>query len=233
MVRTALLSGLAAMTAAVTLLAGTAGAQDVGGLALGPGVGMGVPLVPRQPVFVNAAKRGAPPGAMVTNPAVSRKSVHQQAIAKIRGDAGFLAGFHQGQPLAPSRQPPIEPLVPNFTFIEAPFIVNNINSALNLTFGDGNISGQDIPQEAGIGPQDTGAAKPPATNANPNPASAKDGKSDFEEAMFNAGPLPHLPQALANGGVQFSNVGSTVNVASGQGNIAFQKIDAFQKVGRK
>lgn len=132
-----LLSGLAALA----LLGGKAAAQDAGGFSVNPqlgaavgmsmGMGMGMPpLLPRQPVFVNAARRGAPPGATVTNPNVSRQATHQQAIAKIRGDAGFLGGFNKGQALAASRQPPPEPIVPNFTFIDAPFIVNNFDSSL-------------------------------------------------------------------------------------------------------
>ncbi|MBP2312535.1 hypothetical protein [Azospirillum soli] len=237
MIRTVLLSGLAALT----LATGTAAAQDGGGTVVDPrmgamvgmsmGMGMGMPpLMPRQPVFVNAAKRGAPPGALVTNPGVSRKAVHQEAITKVRGDAGFLAGFNKGQPLAASRQKPVEPFVPNFTFIDAPFIVNNLNSTLALTFGDNNVSGQGFPQEGGI-PVEGGGAGHPAPHPTPAPATPPAGEID--PVLSNFGPLPHLPTALATGGVQFNNVGTAVNVASGQGNVALQQVTAVQKTGKR
>ena len=242
MIRTALLSGLAAVTLATGVLAtGTAAAQDAGGAIVDPrmgamvgmsmGMGMGMPpLLPRQPVFVNAARRGAPPGAMVTNPGVSRKSVHQEAITKIRGDAGFLAGFNKGQPLAASRQKPVEPFVPNFTFIDAPFIVNNVNSTLALTVGDNNFSGQGFPEEGGIPVEGSAAEQPQApvpTEATAPPT------GEVDPMLSNFGPLPHLPFALANGGAQFNNVGTAVNVASGQGNVAFQQVTGVQKKGKR
>ena len=232
MIRTVLLSGLAALT----LATGSAAAQDGGGTVVDPrmgamvgmsmGMGMGMPpLLPRQPVFVNAARRGAPPGALVTNPGVSRKAVQQEAITKVRGDAGFLGGFNKGQPLAASRQKPVEPFVPNFTFIDAPFIVNNLNSTLALTFGDNNVSGQNLPPEGSI-PVEGGAGH--AAPAPPPPPAG-----EIDPVLSNFGPLPHLPTALATGGVQFNNVGTAVNVASGQGNVALQQVTAVPKTGKR
>jgi len=143
--RTSLLHGVALLL----LSAGPVLAQDTGGIGF-PASGIASANLAqafaqpaRQPVYASATRRGAPPGAMVTNPGKSRKELHQQMIAKVRGDAGFLAGFQQGQPLAASRNPP--PLAqPSLTFIDAPFIVNNINSALNIAFGEGNSTGQDV-----------------------------------------------------------------------------------------
>ncbi|WP_448203301.1 hypothetical protein [Azospirillum sp. sgz302134] len=270
MPRTALLSGFAALA----LLSGTAAAQDAGGFSVDPrlgatvgmsmGMGMGMPpLLPRQPVFVNAGPRGAPPGATVTNPAVSRKQVHQQAIAKIRGDAGFLGGFNKGQALAASRQPPPEPVVPvfpTFNFIDAPFTVNNVDSSLSLTFGDGNVSSQGVLQNTEISgnpgggapqaqapPQGPSATAPaqahapapppkPVPVAAPKPSGNKGSfpfGGDIDPVMSNFGPLPHLPAALANGGVQFNNVNSTFNAAIGQGNVASQQVISIQKLGKK
>jgi len=281
MARTALLSGFAALA----LMAGTAAAQDAGGFAVDPrigatvgmsmGMGMGMPpLMPRQPVFANAAPRGAPPGATVTNPNVSRSSLSQQAITKIRGDAGLLGGFNKGQALAASRQAPVEPITPNFNFIDAPFIVNNFDSSLSLTFGDGNVSSQSFQQGvplAGELPPDAGAtaspeAAPPAAPT-PNPTQAPAPKpaskvsggnpgnpdkffgggfgSDFfgkggrgagggiDPITSNFGPLPHLPAALANGGVQVNNVNSAFNGAIGQGNVAKQQVITVQKQGKR
>ena len=180
-----LLPGLAALA----LLGGTAAAQDAGGFSVSPqlgaavgmsmGMGMGMPpLLPRQPVFVNAARRGAPPGATVTDPNVSRQAKHQQAIAKLRGDAGFLGGFNKGQALAASRQPPPEPIVPAFTFIDAPFIVNNFDSSLALSFGDSNVTEQFIVQGGdgsgggGVGGITEQAAAPPPASQTPSPVQA-------------------------------------------------------------
>lgn len=263
-----LLSGLAALA----LLGGTAAAQDAGGFSVNPqlgaavgmsmGMGMGMPpLLPRQPVFVNAAQRGAPPGATVTNPNVSRQAKHQQAIAKIRGDAGFLGGFNKGQALAASRQPPPEPIVPNFTFIDAPFIVNNFDSSLALSFGDSNVTEQFIFQGAdgstggGGGTEQAGVPSPasqtPAPVQAPPPVQAKaptpkpqpgvitgnggpPPEGFFDPVMSNFGPLPHLPAALASGGIQFNNVGSAFNAAIGQGNLATQQITSIQgKKGKR
>ncbi len=287
MVRTALLSGFAALA----LMGGTAAAQDAGGFAVDPrigatvgmsmGMGMGMPpLMPRQPVFANAAPRGAPPGATVTNPNVSRSSLSQQAITKIRGDAGLLGGFSKGQALAASRQPPVEPVTPNFNFIDAPFIVNNFDSSLSLTFGDGNVSSQnfqqgvplagDLPPDAGVtaAPEAAPAAVPatataPAQAPAPKPKGGNSGNPDkffgggFGSDFFgkggrapaagagggagggidpitsNFGPLPHLPAALANGGVQVNNVNSAFNGAIGQGNVAKQQVITVQKQGRR
>ncbi len=260
-----LLSGLAALA----LLGGTAAAQDAGGFSVNPqlgaavgmsmGMGMGMPpLLPRQPVFVNAAPRGAPPGATVTNPAVSRQAKHQQAIAKIRGDAGFLGGFNKGQALAASRQPPPEPIVPSFTFIDAPFIVNNFDSSLALSFGDSNVTEQFIVQGvegSGGGGVEQAAAPPPAQEPVQTPAPTPAAKPQsqpkpqpgvttgnggpppdglFDPMMSNFGPLPHLPAALASGGIQFNNVGSAFNAAMGQGNIATQQVTSIQgKKGKR
>jgi hypothetical protein len=198
--RTALLPTVAALL----LTAGTAAAQVTGGIAFPPGPIPGAAMAqafsqaPRLPVSVNPTPRGAPPGAMVTNPSVRRSSVNQQAITRIRGDAGYLAGFNKGQPLAASRQPPVQP-DPGFTIIDAPFIVNNFNSALNFAFGDGNVSQQ--------------------------PA----GPSTLDLLMSTAGPLPHLPTALAHGGVQFNNVNTVTNTAVGTRNRATQTTVTVQR----
>lgn len=216
--------------AALLLTAGSAAAQDMGGIGFAAGGPSAANLAQafsqpaRMPVFANPQKRGAPPGAMVTNPGVSRSAAHQQSITKIRGDAGFLGGFNKGQALAVSRQPPLPEIVPNFTFIDAPFIVNNVNSALNFTFGDGNVS------EQGMAQTQTGGhpvPAPPAPEAVQQPKAPAGPKPD--PLMSNLGPLPHLPAALQNGGVTFNNVNSATNMAVGTGNVAVQKVRTVQK----
>jgi len=229
--RTALLPTVAALL----LTAGTAAAQVTGGIAFPPGPIPGAAMAqafsqaPRLPVSVNPTPRGAPPGAMVTNPSVRRSSVNQQAITRIRGDAGYLAGFNKGQPLAASRQPPVQP-DPGFTIIDAPFIVNNFNSALNFAFGDGNVSQQQLGDGA-AGPVETAAPAQPAPEPAPAPApSAKPaGPSTLDLLMSTAGPLPHLPTALAHGGVQFNNVNTVTNTAVGMRNRATQTTVTVQR----
>lgn len=195
------------LTAAATLVllsAGGAAAQDAGGIGFPAGVSaanmaqaFAQPV--RMPVFT-APRRITPPGAMVTNPSVSRKQVHQQQIAKIRGDAGFLAGFSKGQPLAASRQPPPE-FAPAFTIIEAPFIFNNINGTLDLGVGNG---GGGTAPDGTTGGGTGGGVTPPV-------------------------PLDGLATALANGNVTFNNVNSAVNIAAGTGNVAVQTVKSVQK----
>lgn len=232
--RTALLSTVTALL----LTAGTAEAQVTGGIAFPPGPIPGAAMAqafsqaPRLPVSVNPTPRGAPPGAMVTNPSVRRSSVNQQAITRIRGDAGYLAGFNKGQPLAASRQPPVQP-DPGFTIIDAPFIVNNFNSALNFAFGDGNVSQQQL-GDGSAGPADTAAATPPPPPPPepaqpPAPPAKPGGPSTLDLLMSTAGPLPHLPTALAHGGVQFNNVNTVTNTAVGTRNRATQSTVTVQR----
>nr|WP_295836814.1 hypothetical protein [uncultured Azospirillum sp.] len=229
--RTALLPTVAALL----LTAGTATAQVTGGIAFPPGPIPGAAMAqafsqaPRLPVSVNPTPRGAPPGAMVTNPSVRRSSVNQQAITRIRGDAGYLAGFNKGQPLAASRQPPVQP-DPGFTIIDAPFIVNNFNSALNFAFGDGNVSQQQL-GDGSAGPVETATPAPaaPEPAPAPDPAAQPAGPSTLDMLMRTAGPLPHLPTALAHGGVQFNNVNTVTNTAVGTRNRATQTTVTVQR----
>ncbi|MBP2302105.1 hypothetical protein [Azospirillum picis] len=233
---------LLATGAALLLTAGTAAAQVSGGIGFPsgpiPGAAMAQALsqVPRLPVSVAPNRRGAPPGAMVTNPSASRSSVHQQSITRIRGDAGFLAGFSKGQPLAPSRQAPV-PADPALTLIEAPFIVNNFNSALNFAFGDGNLSQQQLGDGSGAAPAGpSGPAPQPQPQSQPQPQPQHEARQHREETaqvpdplMRTAGPLPHLPFALENGGVQFNNLNSSINLATGTGNRATQTVTTVQR----
>lgn len=121
-------------TLAVFALCTQAAAQEAGGLAIaGPGMGP-MPLQPD--LAVGAPLRQTPADVKSANPARARSATHQAAITKIRGDAGFLAGFAQGQPLAASRQPPLQfPEPAFFTFIEAPLTVNTFGSPVSIDAG--------------------------------------------------------------------------------------------------
>ncbi|SMH61969.1 hypothetical protein [Azospirillum agricola] len=280
--RVGFLHGIAGLlltaTAAGAVVDGEARAQDMGGIGFGPAGVSAANLAQafaqpaRQPVFASA-RRGTPAGAMVTNPGKSRKEFHQQLIAKTRGDAGFLAGFSQGQALAPSRNPPPS-FEPSVTFIDAPFIVNNINSALNIAIGEGNSTdqgvvtgGEGVILDPGAGRAAPEAAAPVATApvaaadpALPRPRNRQKGAdgprmpklpevppvatqempkvptlpgtapSGQPDAMMTTlGPLPYLPFAMKNGGVQFNNANSAVNIASGTGNFAGQRVKSVQR----
>lgn len=121
-----------AFTAALSAVLSTPGAaQSAGGLQVaGPGMGP----MPLQPEFSPGAPvHRNPVSVKAANPARAREATHQSAIAAIRGDAGYLAGFSHGQPLAFSRQPPPEFAMPDFlTIIEAPFIQNNYGSPVSV-----------------------------------------------------------------------------------------------------
>lgn len=47
--------------------------------------------------------------------------------------------------------------------------------------------------------------------------------------MTTLGPLPYLPFAMKNGGVQFNNANSAVNIAAGVGNVAGQRVKTIQR----
>lgn len=142
-----------------------AGAQEAGGLAIaGPGPGPG-PLQPE--LGVGAPLRQTPADVASANPARARRLTHQAAISKVRGDAGFLAGFFQGQPLAASRQPPPEFLPPAFfTFIEAPLTVNTFGSPVSIDAG--------------------GDAAAPVINATDSPVAINTGSGTLEQNIDSA-----------------------------------------------
>jgi hypothetical protein len=70
--------------------------------------------------------------------------VNQQAVARFRGDAGFLAGFSRGQPLAASRVPPPPPVE-----LPPPLIVNAFDSP--VTIGNNNVVRQQVSNSIAIG----------------------------------------------------------------------------------
>jgi hypothetical protein len=90
-----------------------------------------------------AAAPGAA-GANAADPAADRQSVNQQAVARFRGDAGFLAGFSRGQPLAASRVPPPPPIE-----LPPPLIVNAFESP--VTIGSNNVVHQQVSNSIAIG----------------------------------------------------------------------------------
>ena len=139
MTRKTLLSSLAALV----LAAGPACAQVAGGLPVsGPGFGhVPASLLPQTGTAGPLAT--APADVKSANPARARQQIDAQAVAQNRGDAGYLGGFAHGQALAASRQPPpeVDPSL-DVTLIEAPFIMNNQDSTVDMTVGNNNSSQQ-------------------------------------------------------------------------------------------
>jgi hypothetical protein len=132
---------LAPMLALLTLCS-PAFAQDVGGLALAPGikggpVGLARPL-PFTRTFVTAhdVQGGMTPA--------DHQAQNQAMISRLRGDPGYLAGFSFGTPLAPSRQVPVAP-----DGGYGPIIIHN-RGPMAVSVGNGNVVQQQ--SSTGSGP---------------------------------------------------------------------------------
>jgi hypothetical protein len=135
-------------------VASPAAAQERGGLGLSPEAlaaggprGLARPLPLTFPGFTAADLQAMPTPA-------ERRQRHQNMVAKVRGDGGFLEGFSFGQPRAASRQPPPPPVEPIFAPIfldqrtevlnlfdiqDNSTIVNRFEAPVAVTVGDGNV----------------------------------------------------------------------------------------------
>jgi hypothetical protein len=125
-------------------------AQDAGGVRLAPGlkggpVGLARPLPFTRPPLLTAHDLQ---GGLT---AADHQAQNQAMITRVRGDAGFLAGFAFGTPLAASRQP-----VQTWDGGDGrghrrrqPIIINN-NGPLAVTVGNDNLVQQQ--SAAGSGP---------------------------------------------------------------------------------
>jgi hypothetical protein len=126
-------------------------AQDAGGVKLAPGtksgpVGLARPLPFTRPPLVTAQDLQ---NGMT---AASSQTQDQNMITALRGDAGFLAGFSFGTPLAASRQP--VPSDGGYYYRHhhhgngnGPVIINN-DGPLAVTVGNGNV----VQQQSASGP---------------------------------------------------------------------------------
>jgi len=146
---------LAAALASLPLLslplATTAHAQDTGGLRLAPAAGTG-PQGLAQPLpftyrpFVTAQEMQA----QSMPSAAERRERHKGLIAKVRGDAGYLAGFSMGTPLAPSRQapPPDSAYGADYGYGTVSPIIIQSDGPVAVAIGNDNL----IQQQAASGP---------------------------------------------------------------------------------
>ncbi len=141
---------------ALALLAAgtTALAQESGGLRLAPGinggpVGLARPLPFTQPPLLTARdlQNGMTPA--------DHQAQNQTMISRLRGDAGFLAGFSFGTPLAQSRQAAVLPDDGGYSYRrhhhgrgQGPIIINN-EGPLAVTVGNGNVVQQQTANGSG------------------------------------------------------------------------------------
>jgi hypothetical protein len=137
--------------------------------------------------------------------AADRRTQHQQMIARIRGDAGYLAGFSGGQPLAASRiKPPSDPGGGYFVDEAQPLVINNYDGPLAIAVGDGNVIQQQVAHGDGpIGQQQVATTKGEPLAGGPAKNSAD-------------------ASALETNGVVIQSAGGAVNIVRGAGNVVQQ-----------
>lgn len=139
---------------ALTSLAAPAMAQQSGGLLLAPGINGGpvglarpLPFTPMPLITAQGVQNNMGPA--------DHQAQNQTMITKLRGDAGFLAGFQFGTPLAASRQP-VQTLPDDAGYRyrhrhghgQGPVIINN-EGPLAVTVGNGNVVQQQSAQTSG------------------------------------------------------------------------------------
>jgi hypothetical protein len=150
---------------ALALMAGPVAAQEMGGVKLTPEVlaiddnqaqalSQTLSLVQRAAAASAAAQGQFGGGASSSRPATANtaatnspngsasdlQSVNQQSIARLRGDAGFLAGFAMNQPLAASRATPVT-TAPD---IAAPVVNETFSGPVSIVKGNGNVVQQQV-----------------------------------------------------------------------------------------
>ena len=171
--RRPLLLGLALAAVA----AGSSAAQEAGGVSIAPGATAGLSGLARlpDPVFPGIAAQGLEQGM----PAADRQARHQAMIGRLQGDAGYLAGFAFGQPLAPSRVLPVAAppfglggpglVGPGGLVLQQPVVIDNFGGPIAVANGDGNVIQQAAAGSGTVGQQqiaNVGGAPPTAGATN-------------------------------------------------------------------
>lgn len=135
--RRILLPGLLLLAAALP-----AAAQDSGGLGLSPeALAVGGPRGLARPMRVTFPGFTAADLQVTPTPA-ERRQRHQDLIARVRGDGGFLDGFTRGQPNAVSRQRPLpapEPVFAPIFLDQRTKVVNRFEAPVAVTLGNNNV----------------------------------------------------------------------------------------------
>jgi hypothetical protein len=184
------------VTAAVggmLMAGGAAVAQDAGGLRLAPGGGAGpvglaraLPFTPMPFVTARDIQAQAMPA--------DRSAKHQQMIAGLRGDAGFLGGFSFGTPRAASRQP--------------------VQVAQDEGFFD---EGTGFGFESGSGSHGGRRGARPIIINNQGPLAVTVGNGNLVQQQSATGPGPIAQQQVATTGG--ASGGGALNLVTGGGNI--------------
>lgn len=141
--RRALLPGPLLLALAASLPPPPAAAQESGGLNLSPEAlavggprGLARPLPFTFPGFTAGDLQATPTPA-------ERRQRHQEMVARLRGDGGFLEGFSFGQPRAASRQPPPppppEPIFAPIFLDQRTKVVNRFEAPVAVTVGNNNV----------------------------------------------------------------------------------------------
>ena len=119
-----------------------AAAQESGGLSITPQAlaaggprGLARPLPFTFPGITASDLQATPTPA-------ERRLRHQDMIARLRGDGGFLEGFSFGQPRAASRQRPVPAPEPDFVPViidQRTKVVNRFEAPVAITNGNNNV----------------------------------------------------------------------------------------------
>jgi hypothetical protein len=172
-------------------------AQEAGGLRLAPGGGSGpvglaraLPFTPMPFVTARDIQASAMPA--------DRSAKHQQMIAGLRGDAGFLGGFSFGTPRAASRQQ---------------VQVAQDDGFFDPGFGFGFEPGFDPGSGGGGGRR--GGRPVIINNQGPLAVTVGDGNLVQQQSATGPGPVAQQQVATTGGG----NGGGALNLVTGGGNI--------------
>ena len=119
-----------------------AAAQESGGLSITPqALAVGGPRGLARPLPFTFPSISASDLQVTPTPA-ERRQRHQDMIARLRGDGGFLDGFSFGQPRAASRQRPVPAPEPDFVPViidQRTKVVNRFEAPVAITNGNNNV----------------------------------------------------------------------------------------------
>ena len=119
-----------------------AAAQESGGLSITPqALAVGGPRGLARPLPFTFPGISASDLQVTPTPA-ERRQRHQDMIARLRGDGGFLDGFSFGQPRAASRQRPVPAPEPDFVPViidQRTKVVNRFEAPVAITNGNNNV----------------------------------------------------------------------------------------------
>ena len=190
--------------AVLASLATPAAAQESGGLTLAPRNARGPTGLARMLPFVPNAVSAADVQASLK--ATDHSARHQEMIAHLRGDAGFLGGFAFGRPLSASVQPIQRvPLAPEPDFGSA----DGQGYGGDPAYGDGSGHGRRRPRQIVLNQTFEG------------PVVIGDNNNVQQQIANGSGPIA-LQQVLSQSAASGTAGGGAVNVVGADGRIVQQ-----------